>query len=213
MPNYNDACFSMPIGPGCVLKRNDVGAEIILDNDKSFSITMPESSVLRKLLEANGEVVNKNELISEGWGRPDIIGPNSLPVAITNLRKILDLSGVKIINVPRKGYRLDVSHAEPAQLGQVTQKEAVISSMEQVTTPGYSSPFTITRLLGALFCLCLSLYGFMYMAFSWVSIDCQKIGRAEVCVIDGDSFDPRVLEGRQGRFYYSSQSGLVAVEI
>jgi hypothetical protein len=53
----------------------------------------------------------------------------------------------------------------------------------------------------------------MYMAFSWVSIDCQKIGRAEVCVIDGDSFDPRVLEGRQGRFYYSSQSGLVAVEI
>ncbi|HHX8330437.1 hypothetical protein AOR11_21975 [Vibrio alginolyticus] len=103
----------LPIG-NCVLQRDESGAQLILSNQKSFSITLPESCILETLIQKQKEesISTKEELIIAAWGNPNIIGPNSLPVAITNLRKVLELDSIKIVNVPRKGYKIHIPEFE-----------------------------------------------------------------------------------------------------
>ncbi|MEZ8996374.1 transcriptional regulator [Vibrio sp. 10N.222.54.A1] len=96
----------------CLLQRNESGAELILSNKKSFSITAPESCILETLIKNDKLISTKEELVISAWGSPDIIGSNSLPVAITNLRKVLKLDNIKIINIQRKGYKLNIPESE-----------------------------------------------------------------------------------------------------
>ncbi|CAH7149403.1 Winged helix-turn-helix transcriptional regulator [Vibrio chagasii] len=103
--------IKLPIG-NCVLQRDDSGAQLILSNQKSFSITLPESCILEALIQKEESISTKEELIIAAWRNPDIIGPNSLPVAITNLRKVLELDSIKIVNVPRKGYKIHIPEFE-----------------------------------------------------------------------------------------------------
>ncbi|CAK4076564.1 winged helix-turn-helix domain-containing protein [Vibrio sp. 16] len=198
--------FSVQIGSMCFLRKGDSGAEICLGNDKSFSITIPESYVLKRLLEAKGEVVDKNTLISEGWGRPDIIGPNSLPVAITNLRKILDLSSVKIVNVPRKGYRLEFP-SEGETLPNMSKTRVTVDSEWHENNIDHREVSNAT-FLTALLCVVGAIYILMYMGFSWVTTECRQVEKARVCYVTGDTLDEQALRGKQGEFYYSSQGGL-----
>ncbi|MFA0289314.1 MULTISPECIES: transcriptional regulator, partial [unclassified Vibrio] len=101
----------LPIG-NCILHRDESGAQLMLSNQKSFSITLPESCILETLIKKEQLISTKEELIIAAWGSPDIIGPNSLPVAITNLRKVLDLDSIKIVNIPRKGYKIHIPEFE-----------------------------------------------------------------------------------------------------
>lgn len=204
MATNGTECFDLRIG-NCLLKRNESGAQILLDNEKSFSITIPESSVLRRLVEEDGEVVSRDDLIVDGWGRPDIIGPNSLPVAITNLRKILDLNNIKITNVPRKGYRIDLSEIQWTQAQES-------SSQETNFPPLYEAWWERAKLAIAIGALLFCLYAAFYIVFSWVRVDCQKSGKATLCSIQGDNVDPSIVNGKEGRFFYSSQSGLMEVK-
>ncbi|MCF7506348.1 winged helix-turn-helix domain-containing protein [Vibrio sp. L3-7] len=103
--------LQLPIG-NCILHRDESGAQLMLSNQKSFSITLPESCILETLIKKEQLISTKEELIIAAWGSPDIIGPNSLPVAITNLRKVLDLDSIKIVNIPRKGYKIHIPEFE-----------------------------------------------------------------------------------------------------
>lgn len=100
-----------PIG-NCLLQRNESGAELILSNQKSFAITLPESSILETLIKNDQLISTKEELIIAAWGNPEIIGPNSLPVAITNLRKVLKLDNINIVNIPKQGYKVHIPEFE-----------------------------------------------------------------------------------------------------
>ncbi|WP_430541292.1 winged helix-turn-helix domain-containing protein, partial [Vibrio tubiashii] len=210
MATNGTECFDLRIG-NCLLKRNESGAQILLDNEKSFSITIPESSVLRRLVEEDGEVVSRDDLIVDGWGRPDIIGPNSLPVAITNLRKILDLNNIKITNVPRKGYRIDLSEIQWAQPQEPSLQETALPPPDN-KAPLYETWWERAKLAIAIGALLFCLYAAFYIVFSWVRVDCQKSGKATLCSIQGDYVDPSIVNGKEGRFFYSSQSGLMEVK-
>jgi len=205
----NQDCFRVPIGERCVLEKGDSGAEIFLEEGKSFSITVPESYILKKLLKEQGSVVDKKGLICEAWGNPDIIGPNSLPVAITNLRKILDLVDIKIINVPRIGYRIEL----PDIRAKAEQKESEAGKDKSSQLQEHKEwiPLSTSQICLILLFGCISLYGFLYIGFSWVRVNCTVVDMAEVCFVDGDDFDPNVVEGKAGRFYYSSKGGLLEV--
>ena len=214
MATNGTECFDLRIG-NCLLKRNESGAQILLDNEKSFSITIPESSVLRRLVEEDGEVVSRDELIVDGWGRPDIIGPNSLPVAITNLRKILDLNNIKITNVPRKGYRIDLSEIQWAQAQEPSSQGIAIPPPDNKDTSFptlYETWWERAKLTIAIGALLFCLYAAFYIVFSWVRVDCQKSGKATLCSIQGDYVDPSIVNGKEGRFFYSSQSDLMEVK-
>lgn len=200
--------FRIPIGQRCVLERGKSGAEVFLDESKSFSITIPESFILKKLLEEPGRVIEKNTLICEAWGSPEIIGQNSLPVAITNLRKILDLADIEIVNIPRVGYRLDILESK----ANLEVSDTTDTAYNERGNPNDNSvTLSPVKFWGALFLCGFSLYAFLYIGFSWVSVDCHKFGSAEVCFIEGDTFDPKEVEGESGYYYYSSKSGLTKV--
>ncbi|MDC5707369.1 winged helix-turn-helix domain-containing protein [Vibrio europaeus] len=209
MATNGTECFDLRIG-NCLLKRNESGAQIQLDDEKSFSITIPESSVLKRLVEEDGQVVSRNDLIVDAWGRPDIIGPNSLPVAITNLRKILDLNNIKITNVPRKGYRIDLSEIQWAQPQEPSSQETTLPPPDN--NPIYETWWERAKLAVAIGALLFCLYAAFYIVFSWVRVDCQTVGKATLCSIQGDYVDPSIVNGKEGKFFYSNQSGLMQVK-
>lgn len=198
--------LTLPIG-SCRLERSESGAQVILENGKAFSITLPESCILQKLFESSGEVISKHDLIVAAWGAPEIIGANSLPVAITNLRKILEISNIKITNVPRKGYKIDIPEAE--------RQTSSIQPLndEELPTP-QAGGLDKMKAFGALCSLLFFAYVTLYVAFSWVTVDCQPIGQATVCSIRGEQPTAKqveLIEGKQGSYYYSSQWGFMEV--
>jgi len=217
--------FEVPLG-SYVFKRDESGAKLQLDDGKSFSITLPESRILYKLMQTPNSVVDKQTLILEAWGSADIIGPNSLPVAITNLRKILKVQNIDIVNSPRKGYLIKVSSPEsipdensferkdvheskdinnsdtPKPLSEVNQKTSQISRFNHLW-PMYISAFLI----------CLSLYATFYVWLSWIEDECGSFDGGTVCYIKGDHPpNSSEVKGKAGNFYYSSGSGWIKVE-
>ena len=132
----------------CLLQRNESGAELILSNKKSFSITAPESCILETLIKNDKLISTKEELVIAAWGSPDIIGSNSLPVAITNLRKVLKLDNIKIVNIPRKGYKLNIPESE-ASLD--LPKQIKLNHYPRYAFWGISSTILITIIIGSYF--------------------------------------------------------------
>lgn len=211
-PQHIDS-IEVPIGD-CMLKRTDSGAELILGNGKSFSITIPESCILDRLCKSAGDVVVKDELILEAWGSAEIIGPNSLPVAITNLRKVLEIDNIKILNVPRKGYRIQIPERK---------KEIEFRQMESadIDLPSYQVGALVTKsmetntsnkhqfyLSAFLFLACV--YVLFFLLISWVNIECERLENGEVCYVEGDKPNLFLMNNKSGEFYYSSQSGMIS---
>ncbi|WP_167469863.1 winged helix-turn-helix domain-containing protein [Vibrio aquaticus] len=197
--------LSLPIG-SCRLERSESGAQVILENEKAFSITLPESCILQKLSENKGEVITKHDLIVAAWGRPEIIGSNSLPVAITNLRKVLEISNIKITNVPRRGYKIDIPEAEEVADVEPTREHVALAPLEQ-----RNHGLEQVKVYGALLTLLFSAYAAIYTTFSWVKVECQQYGEATICSIQGEQPSREQVVGKAGRFYYSDQSGLMEV--
>ncbi len=218
----------------CLLRRGEMGAEVVLSNSKSVSITFPESCVLEQL-SLSLDVVAKDVLISAAWGSPDIIGPNSLPVAITNLRKVLELDNIKILNVPRKGYKLEL----PSDLSCSEQQTSDAQSPNEIQFPKgavsdcyptdsshslrqqpqvFSLPFLMAWVSCGLSLSVLMLMVF-YVALSWVRLDCQPLNipsfNGNICVVKGDDLSDfsvtssHINLNPESRYFYSAASGLV----
>lgn len=75
-------------------------------NGQKHSISMPESEILKVLIKNKNIAVKKETLIIAAWKNPDYIGVNSLPVAISNIRKIIKNDNIKIVSIPKIGYKL-----------------------------------------------------------------------------------------------------------
>jgi len=205
--------LTLPIG-SCRLERSESGAQVILENEKAFSITLPESCILQKLSENKGQVITKHDLIVAAWGRPEIIGSNSLPVAITNLRKILEIANIKITNVPRKGYKIDIPVAEERvvlEAVSLSSKQEQIENQPEKKFPLVQGGVEKAKLYGALITLFFSTYAVMYASFSWVKVDCQIFGEATVCSLKGERPNSTQVDGKQGFFYFSKSTGLMEV--
>lgn len=171
----------------CTLVELSGKYSIIIQGGKSLPITAPEGEIVKKLYENSNEVVSKEELIIAGWGNPDTIGSNSLPVAITNLRKILELEGIKIVNIPRKGYLIKIPGKN------IGGAEAARDSASSSVSPEVNPPsFTTSRQEKirnhvALLTIMLSLLCVFYIAFSWVTPTCEDIGENQVCYLLPDN--------------------------
>ncbi|WP_460135082.1 response regulator [Pseudomonas sp. S1_E04] len=61
--------------------------------------------ILAVLIEANGAIISKDELIEKVWGCT-VVEDNNLQVHISGLRKVLGDDAQLIQTVPRRGYRL-----------------------------------------------------------------------------------------------------------
>ncbi|MFH7527862.1 transcriptional regulator [Aeromonas sp. A5] len=79
--------------------------DVILDGQKIARLGASETSILALLASNEGALFSKEQLIDEGWPNK-VVSPNSLTVAIKNIRKILSAKHVPtyIETVHRKGY-------------------------------------------------------------------------------------------------------------
>ncbi|MDN3609920.1 transcriptional regulator [Vibrio ostreicida] len=207
MTKVSPDSYTLPIG-NCRLNRSDTGAEIVFDQNKTFSITIPESSVLRKLISEKNNIVSKDDLVIEAWGRTDIIGSNSLPVAITNLRKVLEMDNIKIVNVPRRGYRLDINESRPLSSKHSPEEINIDKSFFSQLNLGVNGIEKVKLYFSALV-LISTFYSLFYVYFSWVDLSCRDFGHVSVCTIEGDNFNSEILNGKSGTYYYSSSTGLM----
>lgn len=188
----------------CLLVKDESTSEIRLANGKAMSLTHPESAILKCLHQNQGQVVTKHDLIVAGWGRPDIIGPNSLPVAMANIRKVLSLAELEIVNVPKVGYKLELPPESPvtkeAPNLYVRSNPAKLHNVKSVAMSLCSITVITSTCLLALFAY-----------YSWVRIDCKVVDSVSYCFNERDSFEtlaPMTLgEPDKGNLYYFNDSG------
>ncbi|WP_434567676.1 winged helix-turn-helix domain-containing protein [Vibrio chagasii] len=81
-------------------------ANLRLPDGSDYAITIPEANILKTLNDNVELLISRKELEAAGWGEDSSIGVNSLAVAISNLRKVLKLGGIRIINEPKRGYKI-----------------------------------------------------------------------------------------------------------
>lgn len=84
------------------------GNFFIIINDEKFKCPYSEYAILRILVENKGAFYSNEQLIALGWPER-IVSPNSVPVAITNLRKMFkNHTPSRIIeNIKNKGYTIN----------------------------------------------------------------------------------------------------------
>lgn len=88
------------------------GNQIVSDNGvASRKLSSSEVGVLRALIDANGEIVSRDQLISSGWPGKVVVS-NSLNMAILALRRALHTfgKGKNIVTVPRVGFYLEQAY-------------------------------------------------------------------------------------------------------
>ncbi len=143
----------------------------ILINNKSYVITIPESKILKLLIENKNTSITKNDLIVIAWGHPDFIGPNSLAVAISNIRKIIEHDGLILKNIPKVGYKLiiDAPLKHQNRTININNRE---QPLDNVTLAKNSS--IITKLTSSpiqILIFSTLTYFVLYLIHSWVLIN------------------------------------------
>lgn len=81
---------------------------LLLIEDNSVELTAKEAKLLRIFSEAPNEVIDRNQLLKEGWEDEGVITGRSLDMYVSKLRKKLQADpAVSILNVHGRGYRLN----------------------------------------------------------------------------------------------------------
>lgn len=84
------------------------GQQLLMIDQSSIELTSKETKLLRIFCESPNEVIDRNQLLKEGWEDEGVITGRSLDMYVSKLRKKLQLDpAVSIINVHGKGYRLN----------------------------------------------------------------------------------------------------------
>jgi len=85
--------------------RIDVGDRVLFDGDRAVALTPKAFDTLLFLVENNGRVVGRDEIMSHVW--PDcFVEENNLAQNISTVRKALGSGTEFIETVPKRGYRL-----------------------------------------------------------------------------------------------------------
>jgi len=77
-------------------------------NDKEVNLTVHEFELLKYLIRNRGQVINRDELLDEVWGKDVFVTPHTIDTHIANLRKKIedDPSNPRlIINIRGVGYK------------------------------------------------------------------------------------------------------------
>lgn len=79
----------------------------ILSKEQSRKLTQREAAILMKLYNRKGDVVKREEILEEFWGRNDFFTSRSLDVFISSLRKYLSCDdSVEIQTIRGEGLKL-----------------------------------------------------------------------------------------------------------
>ncbi|MDR2805758.1 MAG: winged helix-turn-helix domain-containing protein [Dysgonamonadaceae bacterium] len=83
-------------------EKNELGY-----SDQTIALNKKENAILRTLCEKNGNIAERNFLLTEYWGNTGLIYSRSLDTYIAKLRKYLkEDPSIQIITVKSQGYKL-----------------------------------------------------------------------------------------------------------
>lgn len=82
--------------------------QLLMAEGQPVELTSKETKLLRIFCDSPNEVIDRNQLLKEGWEDEGVITGRSLDMYVSKLRKKLQHDpSVSIINVHGKGYRLN----------------------------------------------------------------------------------------------------------
>lgn len=165
-----------------------------------------ECQILTHLLLHAGKVCSKETLLQMGWGgRP--ISPNSLTVAIANLRRYLvsQPAEVEIRSLPRRGYMLTLfvplkermpggnrtDTLLPPATDEAAGQSDVLASVEPMSAPAEAEP-PAPSVTGSghwllwinLLALTILLFLALLIRFEWLTVQCRQESGATLCILD-----------------------------
>lgn len=86
----------------------DLLAKIVLMNNERLNLTKTEFNILTLLLENEGKVFSRTEILDYAWKNEGIVLERTVDVHITRLRKKLGEYGNKIVNRTGYGYVFNI---------------------------------------------------------------------------------------------------------
>jgi two-component system response regulator TrcR len=78
----------------------------LIKNDQVTSLSQREAELLELLILHKNKLLDRRAALLKLWGDDNVMNARSMDVYITRLRKYLNDSGVQLLNVRGKGYRL-----------------------------------------------------------------------------------------------------------
>lgn len=115
---YGEYTSLVPISDGvyeCGSLTLDARKALIECDGKTSPLSKTEVELMRRLLDARGEVVSRNELLETLWDDTNFVDDNTLTVNVTRLRHKLEAVGIydAIITVRGLGYRCEIPDLSP----------------------------------------------------------------------------------------------------
>lgn len=109
--------------------RLDVTERVLTRDGQSIPLTLKAFDTLLLLVENNGRIVTKEQLLNTVW--PDsFVGEGVLSVNVFNLRKALDAGEDSFIEtIPRRGYRFVATVRETREESAINNPPSAISSL------------------------------------------------------------------------------------
>ena len=83
-----------------VLNLNDTSAAV---RGEKIDLTKNEFLILKTLMEKQGKVVSREEIMERLWGNDEFVDDNTLTVNITRIRKKLEAAGVNDFITTKRG--------------------------------------------------------------------------------------------------------------
>ncbi|MEZ9317738.1 winged helix-turn-helix domain-containing protein [Vibrio crassostreae] len=187
-------------------------ATLKMPDGVGYVITLPEAYVLKRLQSDMGLLIPKKELELAGWGDVNSVGINSLAVAISNLRKILNLGGVKIVNEPKRGYKIVLNDVVISVSGMsATEKSNLASKHLGVGVEQFGSGDVIKIFLIAFF-VSFSIIIIFYLSVSWVSVKCEPIFNNYVCYLASQEGElGKIKFNNDRKIYFASSEEYIEV--
>ncbi|SMY35543.1 DNA-binding transcriptional activator CadC [Photobacterium malacitanum] len=169
------------------------------NQEATTKLSASETKILQFLIDNSGEIISREKLLEIGW--PDkVVVPNSLNVAIANLRKAFKSKNEIIITIKGAGFTI----ANNTFIQQQFQPEVVIDneqhSSEQLQPTDHHSDsntagtdakktkhtstahsFPTMAKIGYTICLTVMFAWVMLWASSWQSPPCVTVNAQKIC--------------------------------
>ena len=91
-----------------VLNLDDTSASV---HGEKINLTKNEFLILKTLMEKQGKVVSREEIMERLWGNDEFVDDNTLTVNVTRIRKKLETMGVDDFITTKRGigYLVEIS--------------------------------------------------------------------------------------------------------
>ena len=169
------------------------------NQEATTKLSASETKILQFLIDNSGEIISREKLLEIGW--PDkVVVPNSLNVAIANLRKAFKSKNEIIITIKGAGFTIanntfiqqqfqpeiivDNEQHQPEQVQPIdnhTDNNVTGTDTNHTKASSTNPSFPTMTKIGYSICLTVIFAWIMLWASSWQSPPCVTINNQKIC--------------------------------